>query len=128
MTEERLCACGCGGKANWPARYILGHHFRGGKYTTVHGMYGTPTYISWLKMKDRCTNPRANRWHLYGGRGITICERWISSFKNFLEDMGERPDGTTLDRIDPDGNYEPGNVRWATSEEQNRNQRRNKGM
>lgn len=82
----------------------------------------TPTYHSWAKMKTRCNNPHAHNYEYYGGRGITVCERW-SSFKNFLEDMGERPENKTLDRIDPNGNYEPSNCRWATAKEQRVNQR-----
>lgn len=74
-------------------------------------------------MIKRCTNPNdKDHWKDYGGRGITICERW-RSFKDFLADMGERPDGRTLDRIDVNGNYEPGNCRWATKSEQQRNKR-----
>ena len=85
----------------------------------------TPTYQSWRKMRDRCLNPRSEQWERYGGRGITVCERW-EHFALFLEDMGERPAGHTLDRIDVDGNYEPGNCKWSTYAEQRANQRRSR--
>ncbi len=86
-----------------------------------HGYYGTPTYQSWKAMKRRIKDP--NDAHIYRDRGIVICERW-NSFENFLADMGERPEGTTLDRINNDGNYEPSNCRWASSSQQNKNQKR----
>lgn len=74
-------------------------------------------------MKDRCGNPKSGDWRHYGGRGITICARWRQSFLAFAEDMGDRPEGMTLDRIDVNGNYEPRNCKWAIASEQNLNKR-----
>lgn len=81
------------------------------------------TYNSWRAMKERCNNPNYRCYARYGGRGIAICERWrgAEGFANFLQDMGERPNGMTLDRIDLDGNYEPNNCRWADQKTQLRN-------
>jgi hypothetical protein len=87
---------------------------------TRHGWAYTRTYKSWLSMRERCLNEQNHRWVTYGGRGISICEQW-SLFENFLADMGERPENTTLDRINNDGNYEPDNCRWATAATQVRN-------
>lgn len=81
---------------------------------------GTPTNNTWKMMVQRCCNPNHQAFDRYGGAGITVCERW-RTYKNFLADMGERPEGKTLDRIDGKGNYEPGNCRWATWEEQHAN-------
>lgn len=87
--------------------------------------FASKTYKSWESMKQRCSNPKATAWKYYGGKGVKVCERW-NDFYNFLEDMKERPEGMTLDRIDSDGDYTPENCKWSTYKEQARNSGRKK--
>lgn len=109
---RRKQSCGCSKREKISeAKTKHGHSARG---------FLTPTFRSWLAMRRRCNSPRAHRWDRYGGRGIGYCDRW-SDFSNFLEDMGERPPGMSLDRLDNDGDYEPSNCKWSTQSEQRRN-------
>ena len=89
-----------------------------------HGMTNTPAWRSWQAMINRCTNEKSKCYSRYGGRGIKVCERWLD-FVNFYNDMGDRPDNTSLDRIDNDGNYEKSNCKWSTPKEQGRNKSNN---
>ena len=84
----------------------------------------SPEYYSYSAMVQRCTNPKNRDWKTYGGRGIKVCDKWLESFENFLNDMGSRPIGTTLDRINSDWNYEPGKCRWSTPKVQANNRRK----
>ena len=90
---------------------------------TKHGQHGTGAHTSWMSMRQRCLNPKNPAFKDYGGRGISICDQW-DSFEVFFSDMGARPNGMELDRRDVNGNYEPGNCRWATQLDQHRNQRK----
>ncbi len=91
----------------------------------AHNGRESPTYRSWANMIQRCLNKNNDAYENYGGRGISVCDWWVLRFENFLTDMGERPAGKTLDRIDNDGDYEATNCRWATNTEQCHNMRKN---
>lgn len=95
--------------------------------TAEHNMSRTSTHLAWQAMLYRCTNPNSDCFHNYGGRGISVCDRW-KSFANFFDDMGVCPPQRSIDRINNDGNYEPGNCRWATIKEQSNNRRTNRFM
>ena len=119
-----LCKCICGIE-----KEITGYNLRKGfslscvhcKHKT-HGLSYTSTHHVWRDMKNRCTRPALKSYKYYGGRGISVCERWFS-FDNFLQDMGLKPDGLQIDRINNDGNYEPENCRWVTPKVNRNNQR-----
>jgi len=110
LKSGNTTSCGCRKKS------VLGES------TTKHGMAGTPTHRTWKAMRNRCNNPNTPRYKDYGGRGITVCERW-DKFENFLIDMGERPEGMSIDRVDNNKGYSKSNCKWATGKEQRANMR-----
>lgn len=118
------CECDCG--VLQPVE-VSGYSLRKGRTTScgcareTHGLSSHPLYATWKAMIRRCYDPGHERYLHYGGRGIRVCERWRDSLQDFIDDVGKRPESCTLDRINNNGNYEPGNVRWATVSEQNKN-------
>lgn len=121
----RIKSCGCLASelASEHARAHLGK-FAG--HNKTHGRSKDPVYFVWKAMHQRCNNPNRADYKYYGARGVRVCERW-SSFTNFIQDMGERPDNLTIERIDTDGDYEPSNCKWATWKEQQNNRRNTDG-
>lgn len=129
------CECSCGKKSWARTSHLLsgkvkscGCYSRSTRLTHGHrtGRKKSPEFRAWLGAKDRCYNKNSTGYSLYGGRGIVMFEEWKNDFVSFLNYIGPRPEGMSLDRIDCNGNYEPGNVRWATPKEQANNQRRTK--
>lgn len=130
LRERSVGQCICGRQ-----RIIRNHNLLSGKslscgcqrtaWNRTHGMAGTQPYHDWLRMIYKCEKPDHPQYKWYGSRGISVCERW-HSFENFLADMGERPRGLTIHRVDNDGNYEPGNCVWANRKTQSRHKRNNR--
>lgn len=121
--RNRCTECLSTTQATYRARKKANGGVAVGRSNRTHGMTKTSTHNIWVSMKGRCYTPSNSRYKDYGGRGIKVCDRWRYSFENFLEDMGVRPEGLSIDRIDPNGDYEPNNCRWASRTIQNFNQR-----
>jgi hypothetical protein len=125
-----LCRCECGTERAVAACSLLSDGKKNsrscGCVQRKHGMWRSPEYKTWERILSRCYNANVPVYADYGGRGIQVCERWRADFSAFLADMGPRPPGHSIDRLDVNGDYEPGNCRWATPTEQGRNRRNNR--
>lgn len=123
-----LCKCDCGKEKHIAAKsFVSGHVIACGCRVggLKHGLSFTKTHRAWSSMIQRCTNPKLKSWPRYGGRGIKVCPRWRASFQAFLDDMGKAPVGMMLERKNNNGNYQPGNCKWATAKEQQNNRSSN---
>lgn len=121
-----LCKCDCGKVLSVTSGSLTNGHTQScGCLHIKHGLTGSTIYSVWSAMKQRCHNKNNKYYENYGGRGIVVCDRWRNSFENFFHDMGFPPDGTTLERLNNDKNYEPSNCKWASQLEQRHNNRKN---
>jgi hypothetical protein len=124
---KTICRCDCGNTIEVYSSNLKGGNTGSCGCTKVrHGQTKTITYKTWDNMIQRCTNPYHDSYQYYGARGITVCSRWRESFIAFMEDMGEKPEGLSIDRIDNEGNYEKDNCRWTTWSVQMKNRRKYK--